>query len=269
MFKNNTVMLKHIYITLLIAAASLFYACQQQQPVQIFMAGDSTMANKPLEKMVIDSISGDSISAPFPEKGWGQLLPRFFSENVIVKNYAKNGRSSRTFIEEGLWDSIVNNIAPNDYVIIQFGHNDQAEDKPERYTPPADYIKNLSRFVDDVLAKKANPIICTSVVRRRFDKEGAFQDSHGEYVNMARQVAAEKGIPMIDMYKKSKQLLIDWGAEKTTRLFLHIQSGESLIFPEGKTDNTHFREEGALLMGSLFVEGLKEENIKPLIKELK
>lgn len=262
-------MRKYTYWLSLILGIILFFGCQKQQPIHIYMAGDSTMADKPYSKLVVDSISNDSIDAPFPERGWGQLLPHFFTENVIIKNYARNGRSSRTFIHEGLWDSIANNIVANDYVIIQFGHNDQAEDRPDRYTPPADYTKNLSRFVDDVLAKGANPIICTSVVRRRFDKEGAFQDSHGEYLDLARQVAAQKGIPMIDMYEKSKKLLVELGPDKSTDLFLHVQPGETPIFPEGKTDNTHFREKGALLMDSLFIEGLKEENITTLIKELK
>lgn len=246
----------------------LIQSCKQQ-PIQIFMAGDSTMANKPLEKPVFDSIAGDTIFAPFMERGWGQLLPEFFSDNIIVRNYAQNGRSSRTFIEQGWWDSITSNVKPNDYVVIQFGHNDEAANKPDRYTPPADYVKNLTRFVDDIQAKGANPIICTSVVRRKFDENENFLDSHGDYINMARQVAKDKNIPLIDMYEKSKKALISIGKKNSIQLFLHVEKGESPIFPEGRVDNTHFREKGALLMDSLFMEGLKEQNIEPLLKELK
>jgi len=130
-------------------------------------------------------------------------------------------------------------------------------------------VRNLSRFVDDIQAKGANPIICTSVVRRKFDDAGTFIDSHGEYLDLARQVAKDKNIPLIDMYEKSKKALIGIGKENSVQLFLHVEKGESLIFPEGRVDNTHFREKGALLMDSLFIEGLKEQNIEPLVKELK
>lgn len=241
----------------------------RQQPIQIFMAGDSTMATKPLEKAVYDSISGDTILVSYMERGWGQLLSEFFSEKIIVRNYAQNGRSSRTFIEQGWWDSITNNVKPNDYVIIQFGHNDSAQDRPDRYTSPFDYTKNMSRFVEDIQAKGANPIICTSVARRKFDDAGNLIDSHGEYLELARKVAKDKNVPLIDMYEKSKKALIGLGKENSKELFLHVPKGESPIFPEGRIDNTHFREKGALLMDLLFIEGLKEQNIESLVKELK
>jgi len=232
------------------------------------MAGDSTMALKPLYKMVVDSVTGDSIAEEFPERGWGQLLPSFFNENVVIEDLAQNGRSSRTFIEQGWWSKIIQEIQPGDYVVIQFGHNDSAKDRPDRYTPPEAYLMNLSLFIDEAKAKGAIPIICTSVVRRRFDKNGVFQDSHGEYVDLARQVANEKDVILIDMYEKSKKVLVSMGKEKSASLFLHIPPGVNKIFPEGKTDNTHFKEEGAKIMASLFVEGLNENNIVELTTEL-
>ncbi len=246
----------------------MFFA-GKNRPVHIFMAGDSTMALKPLYKNVWDSIAGDSVSEVFPERGWGQLLPEFFYQNIVIEDYAQNGRSSRTFIEQGWWQKILDNVQAGDYVVIQFGHNDSAEDRPDRYTPPKQYVENLTRFVDEVKAEGATPIICTSVVRRRFDSKGVFQDSHGEYVELARQVAKDKNVLVIDMYEKSKELLIDLGKDQSALLFLHIEAGENKIFPQGKIDNTHFNEAGARIMASLFVEGLKENNVKPLIKEIK
>ncbi|NDW08705.1 rhamnogalacturonan acetylesterase [Dysgonomonas sp. 520] len=256
------------FVCFVVSSLALFVAVQKR-PVHIFMAGDSTMANKPLFKNVLDSITGDSIPEAFPERGWGQLLPEFFNSDVVIENYAQNGRSSRTFIEQGCWDKIITNVKKGDYVVIQFGHNDSSEKKPDRYTPPADYVTNLSRFVDEVKKKGGNPIICTSVVRRRFDKNGNFQDSHGEYVNLARQVAKEKRVPLIDMYEKSKETLVGLGKENSVGLYLHVKDGENKNFPGGKTDNTHFREEGARTMADLFVQGLKEQKIKGLTKELK
>lgn len=261
--------LKNIRLLFVLILGVTLISASQKRPVHIFMAGDSTMALKPLHKMVYDSISGDSIAEPFPERGWGQVLPEFFSDKVVIEDLAQNGRSSRTFIEQGWWQKIIDNVQKGDFVVIQFGHNDSAEDRPDRYTPPADYIANLSRFVDEVKAKGGKPIICTSVVRRRFDKNGVFQDSHGQYVDLARQVAKDKKVPLIDMYEKSKKLMISLGAEKSIELYLHIKDGENRNFPGGKTDNTHFREKGAKVMASLFVEGLKEQKIKTLTKELK
>lgn len=261
--------MKQIKLNISLLFVLILFTASHNRPVHIFMAGDSTMALKPLYKMVLDSISGDSIAESFPERGWGQMLPQFFTEDVVIEDIAQNGRSSRTFIEQGWWTKIMNGLQSGDYVVVQFGHNDSADDRPDRYTPPADYIANLSRFVDDVRSKGANPIICTSVVRRRFDKNGEFKDSHGEYVDLARQVAKDKNVPLIDMYDKSKQQLIDLGADRSVELFLHIKDGENKNFPGGRVDNTHFREKGATSMAALFIEGLHENNITTLTKELK
>lgn len=252
---------------LLIIIAGLTIS-SDKRPVHIFMAGDSTMADKVASKDVMDSVTGITHSVPFPERGWGQLLPEFFNENVVIENFAKNGRSSRTFISEGLWAKLLSGVQKGDYVIIQFGHNDSSPEKVDRYTSPDDYYKNLSGFVDDVKARGGNAIICTSVARRRFDKNGSFIDSHGEYLDLARKVAKDQNIPLIDMYEKSKKLLIDLGPDKTVDLFMHFKPGESLLFPDGKIDNTHFREKGATLMADLFVQGLEEQKITDLTLNL-
>ena len=110
-----------------------------EQPVTIHLAGDSTMAEKLPEKR--------------PETGWGECLQSFFDEKrVVVKNYAKNGRSTRTFISEGLWSALLEQVKAGDYVMIQFGHNDESKEKVDRYTPPEDFRKNLIRFIEDVRA---------------------------------------------------------------------------------------------------------------------
>jgi lysophospholipase L1-like esterase len=233
------------------------------------MIGDSTMADKPLFKTIKDSISGDSVLEPFPEKGWGQLLPVFFNRNIIVENYAKNGRSSKSFINEGLWKQVIESLQSGDYLIIQFGHNDAAEDKKDRYTTPEEYVVNFTMFVKKAKEKGAIPVICTSVARRRFHQNGQFLDSHGEYLDLARNVARKEGALLIDMYEKSKKLLITLGAEDSASLFLHLKPGENKNFPEGKVDNTHFNIKGANAMAELFIEGLEEQKINDLIKELK
>ena len=117
------------------------------KPVKVLLAGDSTMSDKPLTKSVKDAVSGETFEEPFLERGWGQLLPQFLNENAGVVNYARNGRSSRTFVEEGLWTELINNAGKGDFVIIQFGHNDEVPTK-KSYTEPAQFRLNFVAFVN-------------------------------------------------------------------------------------------------------------------------
>ena len=119
----------------------------------------------------------------------------------------QNGRSTRTFISEGRWQTIVDALKPGDYVFIQFGHNDESKEKVDRYTPPADYRNNLIKFVSEVRAKKATPVLLTPVRRRRFDKDGRLQDTHGEYPDIVRSVATEYRVVLIDMHRGSGAVL--------------------------------------------------------------
>lgn len=226
-----------------------------KEPRTVFLAGDSTMAQKLPEKR--------------PETGWGEQLQKFFDESrVRIENHAQNGRSTRTFIAEGRWQAIVAKLKPGDYVLIQFGHNDESKEKVDRYTPPDDYRKNLVRFIADVREKKAMPILLTPVMRRRFDKQGIFQDTHGEYPDIVRSVAAEQKVALIDMHRKSERVLKQYGAEESRQLFLQLKPGENANYPQGVEDNTHFSPLGAEVMASLAVEGIKEQKIK-LAKFLK
>jgi DNA sulfur modification protein DndE len=133
--------------------------------VRVFMIGDSTMADKPL--------------ADNPERGWGQLFPQYFNSDVFIKNYAVNGRSTKSFLKEGRWDTVMKYLQKDDWVFIQFGHNDQKIEDSNRYAAPqTTYRDNLVRFVKDARSKGANPILVTPVMRRKFDKDGKFVDQH-------------------------------------------------------------------------------------------
>lgn len=260
----------HVFRSVLfLAVVCLFLTAGKQRPIHIYMAGDSTMAEKPLFKTIVDSTTGEKVREPFPERGWGQLLPDFFDGDIVIDNFAQNGRSTRTFMEQGWWRYIATVMRSGDHVVIQFGHNDGSKDKTDRYTSPEDYKKNLRKMVDQVRENGGTPILCTPVVRRRFDKEGKFYDTHGEYPDLVRQVAKEKDVLLIDMHKKSEEVLKKEGDERSKELFLHLAPGENKNFPNGSNDNTHFNERGAIVMAGLFVEGLKELNIIPLVKELK
>ena len=143
----------------------------------IHLAGDSTMAAKRAEKR--------------PETGWGEALQAHFVAGVVsVDNRARNGRSTRTFISEGLWQELLDDTRAGDVVMIQFGHNDESVNKPDRYTPEADYVRNLARFVADVRARDATPVLLTPVTRREFDADGRLLGTHGHYPELVRALAA-------------------------------------------------------------------------------
>lgn len=231
--------------TLPILLVLLLAAFVRDRPVSLYLAGDSTIAQKLVTKR--------------PETGWGEMLQQHFDiDRVRVQNHARNGRSTRTFIEEGRWQAIVDDLRPGDYVFIQFGHNDASVEKTDRYTPPADYRRNLARFVAEVRARQANPVLMTPVMRRRFDENGVFYDAHGEYPDLVRAAAAELGVPLIDLHRSSERVLRAYGAERSRGLFLHLAPGENANYPDGLEDNTHFSPAGANVMARLAVDGIRE-----------
>ncbi len=226
-----------------------FCVIAQKKTITVYLAGDSTMAEKVAEKR--------------PETGWGEKLQRYFAvEKVKIDNRAMNGRSTRTFISENRWQAIVNNLKKGDYVFIQFGHNDESKEKVDRYTPPADFKNNLRKFVAEARAKKAFPILFTPVMRRRFDENGNFYDTHGEYPDLTRAVAVELKVPLIDMHRSSEVLLKSYGADKSRTLFLQLKAGENANYPNGVEDNTHFNDRGAEEMAKLAVAEIGKSKIE-------
>ncbi|MDQ2656736.1 MAG: rhamnogalacturonan acetylesterase [Bacteroidota bacterium] len=209
----------------------------QRGKITVYLIGDSTMADK-------------RVSA-FPETGWGTPFKTFFDSTVVIENHAQNGRSTRTFISENRWQQVYDQLEEGDYVFIQFGHNDEAKEKTERYTPPEQYKSNLRKFVLETKKRKANPVLLSPVTRRRFDDEGNIRETHAEYSPLVTEVARETSTPFIDMDKKSRDLLQKFGAENSRNLFLQLAPGEHPNYPDGKNDNTHFNELGARLMAQI------------------
>jgi DNA sulfur modification protein DndE len=243
--------MKYLYI---IFSVFLMTGCQPQKTPVLFMIGDSTMANK--EKLYL------------PERGWGQLFPACFKDGITIDNRAKNGRSTRSFIYEGRWDSVYQKLTPGDFVIIQFGHNDGSIEKTERYATPLEYRYNLTKFVNETRMKGAQPILCTPIVRRRFDDNNQFFDSHGQYPGIVRQVADSLHVPLLEMHKRSMELISNLGSEESKKIYLFIEPGQNDSLPGGKTDNTHFSEYGATTMAGIAAEEIKK-NVPELAKYLK
>jgi pectinesterase len=224
----------------------LAFMSPRDRKITIWMIGDSTM-----------SIKEDKA---WPETGWGVPFARFFDSSVIVSNHARNGRSTRTFITEGLWEKVINNVQPGDYVFIQFGHNDEVPAKASA-TKPEEFKTNLERFIRETRNKKASPVLFTPVARRKFDSTGKITGTHDQYAAIVRTVAKELRLPLIDMDIKSQQLLQQLGPESSRSLFLWLAPGENPNYPSGKQDDTHFNERGASMMAQLALSEMK--NVLP------
>jgi lysophospholipase L1-like esterase len=205
-----------------------------------------------------------SVKAPsaYPETGWGMPFVHFWDSSVTVVNRAKNGRSTKTFISEGLWSSITNEVAAGDFVIIQFGHNDESVEKKERYATPDTFKMNLTRFVLETRQKQATPILLTPVSRRKFDDLGKALETHEIYAALTRQVAAEQAVLMIDLDEKSRAMYQQLGLEQSKLLFLQLQPGEHPNYPDGKNDNTHFNELGARLVAQIVLKELNAMHLE-------
>lgn len=219
------------------------------RPVHVFIAGDSTAAEKRADRR--------------PETGWGESLQDYFSPDAVrVVNHARNGRSTRSFMEEGRWEALLGELRSGDVVLIQFGHNDQSENRPDRYTPPDAFRANLRRFVEDVRARDATPVLMTPIVRRRFDDRGRFYDAHGTYPDLTRAVAAETGAALVDLHRATEAAVRARGEHGSKALFLILGPGESANFPEGLDDNTHLSPEGAALVARLAAQGLRSADAR-------
>ena len=238
-------------ISRIAAAALIFILCcafMPQQPViTIFMIGDSTMANKSLDK-------GNT------ERGWGMVLGEMLQGAIRVDNHAVNGRSSKSFIDEGRWDKVLEKLHPGDYVIIQFGHNDE-KPKADRHTDPYTSFKdNLHRFIRETREKGATPILLNSIVRRKFDADSIhLADTHGDYVIAPKQVAEEAHVAFVDAELLTRRLVEGMGKEHSKQLFMWVPAREFEFAPEGKQDDTHLNIQGAHIVARLLFEQIINE----------
>lgn len=272
------------FASLLLLTSALMSA-GKKEPITIFMIGDSTMANKPTDK--------DN-----QERGWGQMLSGFFTDDIQVDNHAVNGRSSKSFIDEGRWDKVLEKIKPGDYVFIQFGHNDE-KPKADRHTDPGStFDANLTRFCKEARKKGGIPVLFNSIVRRNFyDNKNAVTDDdlHGEaiantthdgdsliethilptedgktldYLASPRNVAKKLKVPFVDMNKITHDLVQGLGAEESKSLYCWIDPDTNLAAPKGRQDNTHLNIHGARVIADLTVDAIGEAvpELKPYIR---
>lgn len=239
-------------------------AFSEGKPVRVFMVGDSTMANK-------DTTGGKQ------ERGWGMMLAEYFDNEVVISNHAVNGRSTKSFIDEGRWQKVLDELQPGDYVIIQFGHNDEKKNDPKRYTEVGgSFDDNLRRYVSEARAKGGNPILLNCVARRNFSKptgkviddeglrdkvfEGGEDlkgggdtliDTHGAYREVPAKIASELNVPYVDANRVTSVLEQELGAEGSKKLHMIYAPGECPAYPNGRQDNTHYNQIGARIVAGL------------------
>lgn len=257
-----------IYLVIVVITLSAF---KRDNTITIFMIGDSTMANKPIKNGNL-------------ERGWGMALQCYFDEGIIVDNHAVNGRSSKSFIDEGRWKVVVDKIKPGDYVFIQFGHNDE-KPKADRHTDPGStFDDNLRKFIRETREKGGIPVLFNSVVRRNFlksapdnDDDEALRnttgptkiqsneegdilvDTHGDYVVAPRNVAKEMNVPFVDANKITHDLEQGLGKEKSKKLHMWFLPGEEPSVPKGRQDNTHYSVYGAHVVARLLTDAIAKE----------
>jgi lysophospholipase L1-like esterase len=212
------------------------FTTREQTKIKVWLIGDSTMSIKDVKA--------------YPETGWGMPFKNFFDSSVTVDNRAKNGRSTKTFLSEGLWKPVVENLSEGDYVLIQFGHNDEVKTKTS-YSTESEFTANLTRYVLESRSKKAVPVLITPVARRKFDSLGHIVSTHEVYAELVRRVASDLHVPLIDLDKKSQALLQQMGPETSKFLFNYLEPGEHPNYPDGKMDDTHFSELGARRMAEI------------------
>ena len=272
------------FLSSLLVALALPAMAVAQVPsdtITVFMVGDSTMADKPLDK-------------ENQERGWGQMLPIILEGAIKVDNHAVNGRSSKSFIDEGRWDKVREQIRPGDYVIIQFGHNDEKAKSPDRYTVPGStFDANLKKFVSETREKGGTPILMNSIVRRNFPANGiaaaqtddrqktwkkglenypaegdTLVDTHGDYRIAPRNVAEEMDVVFVDMNALTHELVQGLGRDNSRDLFMWMPVGKYEFAPQGRIDNTHLNVYGGIVVSRLAVNALAEKvpALKPYIR---
>lgn len=257
----------------IVGALILLSAFTMDQPRKftIFLIGDSTMADK--------NLKGNN-----PERGWGMMLQGFFTDNVTVDNHAVNGRSTKSFINEGRWDAVLQKIKKGDYVFIEFGHNDEKTNETLHTDPGTTFDDNLRRFVRETREKGGIPVLFNSIVRRNFPPNGkvfanateardflssngghyknegdSLVDTHGEYLESPKHVAKEMQVPFIDLNQLTRRMVAKYGREGSKKIWQHIPAGVYDACPKGRTDNTHLCIYGARIVAGIAIDAVAEQ----------
>lgn len=209
--------------------------------VTVFLAGNSTVTDQEKE----------------PWAAWGQMLPRFFQSGVVVSNYAESGEALKSFAGEKRLKKILSIIRPGDYLLIQFGHNDQKPNSSAYVEAFTGYKEQLKKYIAEARERGANPVLVTSMHRRSFDDKGKIINTHGDYPEAMRQVAKEEHVPLIDLNAMSAGLYEALGVEGSKRAFVHYPANSFPGQEKELADNSHHSTYGAYQLAKCIVEGIR------------
>lgn len=257
-----------IGISIMVAVLFMAFGLKPKKITTVYLIGDSTMADYANNY----EPGKDYMKVRYPVTGWGQVFQSFMNsdslskvkniiktDSVFVDDRARGGRSTRTFFQEGRWRAVYENLKKGDIVIMQFGHNDAAKDKTERYVDIEGYKEFLRLFVSQTREKGATPIILTPVARNFPWKDDVLNDVHGEYDKAPKDVAAEMQVDLIDLNKASRDFFTKKGKDFVSEnYFMNLPAGKYEAYPEGQNDNTHFQTAGAIEVSRLVFEELQK-----------
>ena len=216
----------------------------------LFLCGNSTVVDQDNE----------------PWASWGQMIPRFFDENICVANYAESGETASTFLAVGRYAKALTQMKPGDYVFMEFGHNDQKQ-RGKNAGPYKNFWDSLTEFVRLAREKGATPVFVTPTQRRTF-VNGKIKDSHGEYPQAIRNLAERLDVQVIDLNEMTRTLYEALGEENSVKAFVHYPANTYPNQKEPLADNTHFNPYGAYQIAKCVIEGMKRLSL-PIVQDLR
>lgn len=205
----------------------------------VYLCGNSTVVDQDRE----------------PWASWGQMITRWFDTSVAIANYAESGRRLNSFTAENRLKKILALIKPGDYVVVEFGHNDQKEKSPGSGAY-YNFAYQLKLFVDEARLRGAIPVFCTPTQRRFFDDEGRIRETHGDYPAAMREVAAREQVPLIELHDMTRTFFETLGTEGSKQALVHYPAGTFPGQTEPLADNTHFNPYGAYEVARMVAQGI-------------
>ncbi len=211
----------------------------------LFLCGNSTVVNQDDE----------------PWASWGQMIPRFFSEKVCIANYGESGESATSFIASNRQKKVLSLIKPGDYVLVEFGHNDEKIKGPGK-GPYTSFTEDMRTFVTESRKRGGIPVLITPTERRLFTKDGTLQTTHGDYPDATRKLAAEEKTALIDLTALTYTLYETWGQEESKQAFVHYPAHTFPNQEKALADNTHFNPYGAYEIAKCVLQGICDNRLK-------
>lgn len=223
--------------------------------ITVFLCGNSTVVDQDNE----------------PWASWGQMIPAFFGDGVCIANYAESGESANTFIGAGRLKKALSQMKKGDYIFMEFGHNDQKQKGPGKGAYYS-FMTSLKTFIDEARLRGAHPVLVTPTQRRSFDENGRIRDTHADYPEAMRWLAAKENVPLIDLNEMTRTLYEAMGVEPSKRAFVHYPMGSYPGQTKELADNTHFNPFGAYEIARCVVEGIRLQlpalahHLKPVLR---